>query len=239
MNKKFEKALVIYLLIGVVWATLFKFPFGIQLREYEGVYQYSNDITAVKKSYLTDNGDLVLCMQGRLSNSERYPAVIKDFSIVIPIERISNNKAFQDDGIYMVSAKSNILTLADKLIKKQCAIGNNIINVHVEKAEYTPKEASDFYSEKDLAGVMPSDGGKYMIFVVPTANEYPEWHFMEKVDIYLINNKADVFGREYYVIDIKRTRFVRDIGIYEYAFAFVKDALFYPFAIFMMGGWGH
>jgi hypothetical protein len=239
MNKKFKKFLIIYLAIGVIWATLFKFPFGIMLREYEGIHSYDNDITAVTHSYLTDSGDLVLCMQGRLSNSERYPTEITEFSLVIPLKFIYSNKSYLSDMVDPEDPESNVLGVSDKLFGDKCDNPIQNTQIQVLKANYTPRKSDSFHSVKDLDGLKPMKSQNHMIYVVPTANEYPEWHFMERVRVFIINQNPDIIGRNNYIIGIRRTQFDRNIGLHEYAIAFTKDALFYPFSFIMMGMWGH
>jgi hypothetical protein len=239
MNKKLKKILIIYLTIGVIWATLIKFPFGIMLRGYEGNHYYANDIIAVTQSYLTDTGNLVLCMQGRLSNSERYPTAITEFSLVIPISSIYAKKSYVSEMIDAEDSESNVLGISDKLIGDKCEMTKNIVNVQVKKADYTPRKAYHFHSKKDLVDVKPDNDKEYMVYVIPTANEYPEWHFMERVRVFIINKEPDIVGRNNYIVGLRRSHFDRNIGFHEYAIAFTKDALFYPFAIIMMGMWGH
>lgn len=237
MNRSAKKFIKIYLIIGVIWGLLARFPFGIMLSEYAGNKAYENKLTNVTESYLTDSGDLVLCMQGRLIDSRRYKTKVIDFSLKIPISNILLHEVYNSDLINISTPDSTALSLSDKLISDKCKNTQKNTKVQVRKSDYTPDKAFNFYSVRDLKGLKPVDEKGYMILIVPTVNTYPKPHFMERIRVFIIMDDPDVIGRQYYEISLKDTWIDRDIGIHEYVLAFVKDALFYPVAIFMMGRW--
>jgi hypothetical protein len=240
VKQSIKRFIFIYISIGMVWALITRFPFGVMLDDYKGEHEYWNRITAVKDSHITESGNLVLCLQGRLAYSQAYPTDITKFSLTIPIKKIISNGAYKNEFI-KVDQENNVIVLSDKLIIKDCKSEPNVFTVKITKARYTPEQAYDFNSVSMLKNLKPDNNKEYMIYVVPTANSTPssETDYLEKVRVFFIMKNLDSVGRSNYVISIKPTIIDRKIGLGERAIAFVKDTFFYPIAIIMMGGWGH
>lgn len=235
--KKFKKFIIIYLIIGVAWSSYTQYPFGEMLKDYEGNKEYWNRITDVTKSYLTDTGELVLCMRGRLAYSERYLPEITGFFLSIPIHDIESTKAYKNDFIDFSDLESNVIILSDKLIDNGCNDVREINPIQIKHAEYSPKKAYYFYSKRDLRDLKPENNEDFMVFIVPTANSYKGLHFVEPIDVFIILKNKDAANRHFYAISLEPTWIDRDIGFGEYAIAFVKDALFYPAGLYMMFNW--
>jgi len=238
MDKTFKKFLKYYLIIGVMWGGLARFPNGIELSEYSGKQPYENRITEVTNSYISDSGDLIVCLKGQLAYSSMFPTSIKDFSLTIPVEKIKLDEAFKSKAIKIRSKDSTTISVFDSAISEKCITNKEQKYIQVSHADYTPKEAYDFYSERDLKGLKPLDGKEYMIFLVPTANSYHDGlKFADEKEIFLIMKTPDVVGRHYYEIYLEDSWIERDIGFSDYFVAFVLDALFFPFWMVMMVSW--
>jgi hypothetical protein len=237
MNKAFKKIIKYYLIIGVIWGGVIRFPNGIELSEYSGKRAYENRITEVTNSYISESGDLVLCLKGQLAYSTMFPIAIKDFSLSIPIEKIKQEEAYKSKSIKIRSKDSTTISIFDSVIGQKCSTNKELNQVQVKHADYTPKQAYDFYSVRDLKGLKPLDGKEYMVLLVPYVNTYPEPHFMDMKKLYIILKTPDIVGRNYYEIYLEDIWIDRDIGFGEYFSAFLKDALFFPRWIVMMFSW--
>ena len=238
MNKSFKKFLKFYLIIGVIWGLLARFPNGLELSGYSEGRLYQNRITNVTKSFMTSSGDFILCMKGRLAYSIKYPPDITDFSISIPLNKIISQETYKDKNINFTNLKSNSLSLSHKVIGEKCNKVQGVTEIQIKLADYSPVKAYDFNSIRDLKDIKPVEDEEYMVFVVPTANSYYDGpKLAEEIRIFLIMENSDVIGRNYYKIRLKDTWIDRDVGIDEYFVAFLKDALFYPVWMVMLVSW--
>jgi len=238
MDKSFKKFIKYYLIIGIIWGLLARFPNGIELSEYSGKRAYENKVTAVTNSYVLESGDLIICLKGQLAYSEMYPSAIKDFSITIPVNKIVLQEGYKSKSINLKGASSTALSIFDSAISEECKDDKNLTQIQVKQADYSPKKAYGFYSIRDLKDSKPFDDKEYMIYIVPTANSYYDGpRFADEIKVFLIMKTPDVAGRNYYKIFLEDTWIDRDIGVGEYAVAFLKDALFFPVWIVMMVNW--
>jgi|GEM_PF-3260017 len=225
-----------YLIIGVLWSVFIGYPFGLQLDEYKDNLRYYNRFTSLTKNYLSDDGNLILCIKGRLAYRPGYPTNNTYYSLSIPIKKIESNKIYKDKYIDMTDPESNVITISDKLIANECDKSINGTKIQVKKAGYTPREAYYFYSGRDLKGMKPDNDKEYMVFVVPTASDFKGLHFIEPVRLFIILKNEDVAGRNFYIVGLEPTWMKRDIGFGERAIAYIKDAYYYPVAIAQLFG---
>ena len=142
MNKSFKKFLKIYLVIGVFWGLLARFPFGVMLSEYSGNHRYPNRITEIEKSFISDKGDIVLCLKGRLSMSDIDDSPIEKFSLKIPIQEILVNEKYNQNGIRVSEDEAPWVNLSSNIISPKCDSKSlQLKNISISEVDLTPKKA--------------------------------------------------------------------------------------------------
>ena len=164
---------------------------------------------------------------------------IESFSLRIPIQEILLHEKYNKNGIRVSEDLEPWIYISSKIISSKCDKTHpQAQEISISQVDLTPKKAYHF-DGREMKKYQVLNDKKYTIYYVHEYYEDFELVLAESIKVFLVSKDLDIKGRKAYFIYLEDTWIDRDISIHEYAIAFVKDALFYPIAIFMMGGWGH
>lgn len=234
--KKLKWFLLIgYLLLAALWALSIGFNRN-ELLAYDGNKFYDNIIINISDSYMTETGELVLCLSGYLSDSKKYRVNKSNYSVSFPIVEIWNNSSYKNNGVKIENSESIGMYLTEKAFGNQCDFPENYKVVPTIDVDLTKKELTSFNEYEYVENMELGDDDKFVIVTIPNYS-YSQGLYPKVLNLFVAGNEPDVTGRKYYRIRLEDSVIYREVGFWEYTKAFAKDFTLFPVQLYMFLNW--